>query len=56
MGTIDNNAEGDEMEMDTLVKQSLEAAISITGKDKNDEETQKIAFKLACAVMAQQAA
>ena len=42
------------MNMDTLVKQSIEAAIKITGKTESDKETQAIAFKLACAVMAQE--
>ena len=44
------------MNMDTLVKQTLEAAAKITGKGFEDEETQSIAFKLACAAMAEEAA
>ena len=44
------------MNMDILVKQSVEAAISITGKPATDKETQQVAFQLACAAMAEQAA
>lgn len=44
------------MNMDTLVKQTLEAASKITGKSIEDKETQEIAFKLACAAMAEEAA
>ena len=44
------------MNMNTLVKQSIEAAMLITGKDGKDAETQEIAFKLACAIMAQEVA
>lgn len=44
------------MNMDTLVKQSLEAASKITGKPTTDAETQEIGFKLACAAMAEEAA
>ena len=40
------------MDMDQLVKQTMEAAMLITGKDVNDKETQEIAFKIACAAMA----
>lgn len=40
------------MNMDILAKQSLEAAMSITGTDGKDQHTQEIAFELACAVMA----
>lgn len=42
--------------MDILTKQALEQAIEITGKPVTDKETQKVAFHLACAVMAQYAA
>ena len=42
------------MNMDTLVKQSLEAASKITGKGPEDKETQEIAFKLSCAAMAEE--
>jgi len=42
------------MNMDILVKQSIEAAISITGKDGKDQETQAIAFKMACVIMAEE--
>lgn len=44
------------MNMTILVKQSMEAAMSITGKGFNDKETQEVAFKLACAMMAEEAA
>lgn len=44
------------MNMNTLVTQSLEAASKITGKSITDTETQDIAFKLACAAMAEEAA
>ena len=44
------------MNMNTLVKQTLEAAQQITGKGADDVETQEIAFKLACAAMAKEAA
>ena len=37
------------MIMDTLAKQSLEAAMEITGTNGKDEHTQNIAFMLACA-------
>ena len=40
--------------MNTLVKQSLEAAAKITGKGADDKETQEIAFKLSCAAMAEE--
>lgn len=40
------------MTMDILVAQSLEQAIELTGKGKEDKETQAVAFKLACAAMA----
>lgn len=40
------------MNMNEFAKQALEAAIKITGKDVNDKETQEIAFKFACAMMA----
>ena len=42
------------MNMNELVKQSMEAAMKITGKDARDAETQEIAFKLSCAMMAQE--
>ena len=42
------------MNMETLVKQALEAAIEITGANSNDKETQEIAFKLSCAMMARE--
>ena len=41
------------MTMDILAKQAIEQAMSITGKSAEDEETQEVAFHLACAVMAQ---
>ena len=44
------------MNMDTLAKQSIEAAMLITGTNGEDKETQEIAFKLACAMMAKEAA
>ena len=44
------------MNMDMLVKQSIEAAMKITGTDGKDEYTQEIAFKLACAMMAEEIA
>ena len=40
------------MNMNELVKQSIEAAMKITGKDASNAETQEIAFKLSCAMMA----
>jgi hypothetical protein len=43
------------MNFDTLVKLSLEAAEKITGQPKESEETQEIAFKLACVAMAENA-
>ena len=42
--------------MDTLTKQALDQAMTITGKPVTDKETQNVAFHLACAVMAQYAA
>lgn len=42
------------MNMDTLAKQALEAAMSITGKDAKDEWTLEVAFKFACYAMAQE--
>lgn len=42
------------MNMNELVKQSIEAAMKITGKCANDTETQEIAFKLSCAAMAKE--
>ena len=44
------------MTMDALAKQSIEAAMLITGTNGKDQETQEIAFKLACAMMAEEAA
>lgn len=44
------------MDFDTFVKQALETAEGITNKPATDEETQNIAFKLACAMMAEEAA
>lgn len=44
------------MNLDTLAKQSLEAAMLITGTDGKDAHTQEIAFKLACAAMAEEMA
>ena len=44
------------MNFDLFVKQSLEEAAKVTGKSINDSETQEIAFKLACAAMAQEKA
>lgn len=40
------------MNMDKFAKQALEAAIRITDKPATDTETQEVAFKLACAMMA----
>lgn len=40
------------MNMNELAKQTMEAAMNITGKPASDVETQEIAFKLACAAMA----
>ena len=42
-----------QMSIDILAKQSLEAAMSITGTDGKDEHTQEIAFMLACAMAAE---
>ncbi len=42
------------MNMQVLAKQTLEAAMIITGTNGKDDETQEIAFKLACAVMAEE--
>ena len=42
--------------MNNFVKMALETAIEITGKDGKDEETQKIAFELACVMMADELA
>ena len=42
------------MNMQILAKQTLEAAMIITGTDGKDAETQEIAFKLACAAMAKE--
>lgn len=44
------------MNMNELAKQSLEAAMEITGTDGKDQHTQEIAFKLACAAMAEEMA
>lgn len=44
------------MSMDILAKQSIEAAMLITGTNGKDQETQEIAFKLACAMMAEEVA
>lgn len=44
------------MNMNELAKQSLEAAKKITGTDGKDHHTQEIAFKLACAAMAEEMA
>ena len=44
------------MKIDTLTKQALESAKSITGKDTSDKETQDVAFKLACLAMAEEKA
>lgn len=44
------------MNFDIFTKQALQAASKITGKGANDKETQDIAFKLACAMMAEGAA
>ena len=42
------------MDIQTLIQQCLEAAEKITNKPAEDTETQDIAFKLACATMAQE--
>lgn len=44
------------MNIDKFTKQALEAAEKITGKPIADTETQEVAFKLACAMMAEEAA
>lgn len=44
------------MNMDKFAKQSIEAAMLITGTDGKDQETQDIAFKIACAAMAKELA
>lgn len=44
------------MNMNELVKQSLEAAKSITGKGYSDAHTQEVAFMMACAAMAKEKA
>jgi hypothetical protein len=44
------------MNLNTLTKQALEAASNITGKGFEDKETQEVAFKLACAMMAEEMA
>jgi len=43
------------MNMDILVKQSIEEARFITSKDASDKETQKVALKIACATMVRSA-
>jgi hypothetical protein len=45
-------AKGNDMNMSTLVEQSLEQASKLTGKPVTDKETQEVAFKLSCAAMA----
>lgn len=50
---IDNANGAIDMNMEILVKQSLEAASKITGKDAQDAHTQNVAFMLACAAMAE---
>lgn len=44
------------MNMNTLTRQALEAAMKITGTNGKDEHTHEIAFKLACAAMAEELA
>ncbi|MEI8659405.1 hypothetical protein [Vibrio sp. Hal054] len=44
------------MTLDLLAKQSLEAAMSITGADAKDPHTQNVAFDLACVAMAEEVA
>jgi hypothetical protein len=44
------------MNFDIFVQQALTAAEEITKKPATDEETQNIAFKLACAMMAEEVA
>jgi len=44
------------MNMDTLTKQALEAASSITVLPVTNEHTQEVAFKLACSMMAEELA
>lgn len=44
------------MNMDKFAKQSIEAAMLITGTNGKDQETQEIAFKLACAAIAKELA
>lgn len=50
---MDTQTEMTAMNMEILVKQSLEAASKITGKDAQDAHTQNVAFMLACAAMAE---
>ena len=42
------------MNLDKFTKQALEAAEKVTGKPMTDEETQRVAFKLACAMIAEE--
>ena len=42
--------------MDLLARLSLDAASIITGKKDTNEETQKVAFHLACVAMAEEKA
>lgn len=44
------------MNMDKFTKQALESAEKLTGKPMTDIETQEVAFKLACAMMAEELA
>ena len=44
------------MNMNILAKQSLEAAMKITGTNGTDKHTQEVAFKLACAMAAKEVA
>ena len=44
------------MNMNQLAAQSLETASKLTNKPITDKETQEIAFKLACAMVAEELA
>lgn len=44
------------MDMNKFAEQSMLAAKKVTGTDGKDTETQEIAFKIACMMMAQEMA
>ena len=57
MSLLNRNTDKEtEMNLDKFTKQALEAAEKVTGKPMTDVETQEIAFKLACAMMAEELA